>query len=170
MSITPRFINDLERHLVKECALYERYLKALDQQQDALTNFNTELMDAINAKRLRIVKDMKELGNKRLELLSDLPRGRDRRLTDLITDHIPGKNGAKLMKLALELREFVVTSQKLSAEFGMTNQFALNMVNGSLSLISHGTQNVTKRYGVQGAIKESYNPSRSRYDTVLREA
>ncbi len=170
MGNTSRLATALTRHLTKECALYERYLTALEQQREALTKFQTEKITALNNKRAKLIAEMKEYEKKRLELVSELPKGKDRRLVELVRDNFSGKEGQELTRLARTLRELVQASRTMSQEFGLVNQFALNMVNGSISLIWQGTQNVSRQYGRKGSMHESYNPTRSRQETVLREA
>lgn len=170
MGNTSRLAGALTRHLTKECALYEKYLIALEKQREALTKFETDKIDALNHKRAKLIQEMKEYEKKRLELVSELPKSKERRLVDLIREHFSGKEGIELQKLAHSLRELVQTSRAMSQEFGLANQFALNMVNGSISLIWQATQNVSRQYGRKGALSESYNPTRSRQETVLRQA
>ncbi len=168
--VDPKILKKLYRHLERECELYREYIDLLNAQREALTNFKVDKVDQFNKKRASAVASMEELQRQRREILSVFPGGEDSRLTTLIDRHFSLREKARFEPLVDDLKKLVEAARKLSSEFSTVTQFAMNMVNGSLSIFHRARQCVSKSYSPGGQVKESYAPQRSRHETVLKEA
>ena len=163
-------VNELERVLKRECAVYERYLQLLEEERAWVTKFNLEKINVLNSRRNDLVAEMKELEERRLALMSRFPEYENRKLSDLIKLHCHPADAKRLLPLAAALKELVRRVQRFGGEFNQVVNFSLNMVNSSISLIWSATQNVFECYTARGQRRELFHPAHSRLATVLRSA
>ncbi len=170
MSFDESFVRQLEKLLKRETALYIEYLDILNKERNQVTAFNANQIQQMAVRRKLLTEALKESHERRIELLSRLPDSAGKKLTDLIESQAPERFRASLLSSALKLRELVEESQRQGSSLQQVVQFALNTVNGSLSLFSQASQNVSRQYNTTGKISESYNPKSSRSDTVLKQA
>lgn len=159
----------LLRALEGEILLYESYLELLGRQRDSVTRFRLDQFEKRTAKVEQLCEQMGTYAEKRKVLMQEhAPEWRDAKLSAFLREVFP--KHAALHRSATRLKQLVEESRKEALEFSQVTQFALNMVNGGLSILWQATQNVTRRYGPQGELTESYAPTRSRKETTLKEA
>lgn len=161
---------DIEVILNTECQLYEQYLLLLEEERQSITCLNAEKIAAARYKRETVGQEMKAAQEERMSLMKGFPSSGGQRLSSLVIQHCHLDDSKRIILLIEKLRDLVKQSRTKGVEFGQVAQFALNMVNGSLSIIWTATQNVVRSYTRRGEINESYNPQHSRAQTVLTRA
>lgn len=169
MTASPAIARELERLLKAECAIYREYSELMTKERQAVISFKMAEVEAITARRVSLSTAMGEAHHQRLTLLKQLPEGDCEKLTTVIARQFSGADQKRLMSLAEELRSAIRASQANGLQFGQIVTYALNLVNGSISLLWSATQNVFKAYGKKGQIKESYHPS-DRSQGVIKRA
>jgi len=159
----------LKRLIEKELLIYDSYLEVLIRQRETVPQFNLELFEKNNKKLLHYSEQLEKAHNDRQKLLKSIPGGEGQRLSDFVEQHFVGREQSELMAMVKELRSKVETSQNESKEFQMISNFALNLVNGSISLLWQATQNVTRCYSPKGDVTESFAPTKNRDETTLKK-
>ena len=166
----PKLARSLEQMLEKECKLYLDYIELLDTERSWITKFNSDKLQAIRAKREVLFESMKEAHEARLAVMDKFPEGRTQKLRVIIRRYFTHDEAKRLLPVADKLRELILKTRKNGMEFNQVATYALNLVNGTLSILWSATQNVVKSYGPSGIIQESFNPSGSRSVGVLKQA
>ncbi|MDC0357662.1 flagellar export chaperone FlgN [Oligoflexia bacterium] len=170
MTIDSKLLRSLEAYIKEESKLYESYLLLLSRQGQHVTKFDLEKLTALNLKRKEHSQHMARAQEKRVRLMEQFPDSAGKRLSELITIHCEPVDQQRLLPRAESLKGLILKCRLKDLEFNQVVQFALNTVNGSLSLMFHATQNMTKSYNPTGAVQQSFSPKRSRSETVLKEA
>jgi hypothetical protein len=172
MQANPRVIAALQRNLERSCTLHERYLNLLTEERARLKTFAADDVERIRLKREELLAGIAELNAQRLEILSAVPDGTTRKLSELIdveTAFAPA-DAAVVRPLVLKLKKLASAVQEQSREFSQVVNFALNLVHGSLSILWSATQNVTRSYTAGGSLLENRTPTGTRLQTTLRQA
>lgn len=165
-----RVFNKLNAQLKREIKLFENYHKLLIQHGKTVTKFNLEKLQQLNLKRQEHSEALAKAQAERTELLDNLPNSRTKRLTEVIEAECEGEQRKELLSLAEHLKEVILKCRIKDLEFSQVASFALNTVNGSLSLMYQATQNMTRCYNPRGVEQQKYSPKRSRNETVIKQA
>lgn len=170
MQAKPGLVVALERNLERSCKVHERYLDLLERERTSLKTFSAEGVERFRSKREELLRTVEELNAQRGEILSALPEGATRKLSELLDTAFAPRDADRLRPLVTNLKALVGNVQARSREFSQVINFALNLVHGSLSILWSATQNVTRSYTPQGALQENRTPTSSRLQTTIREA
>jgi len=165
-----KFIQQLKALLERECALYRDFINLLGEQRRGITNFQADKIEILNLKRARLHRQMQTAHAERLILMQRFPDSAGKKLSTLIKSYCLKADQKVLLSLAQQLRELVLEAKSKGAESNGVVGFALNVVNGSLSLLWQATQHVSKSYSRSGRVQEAYVPRHSRGDNVLKQA
>jgi transposase len=160
MQANPRVIAALQRNLERSCTLHERYLNLLTEERARLKTFAADDVERIRLKREELLAGIAELNAQRLEILSAVPDGTTRKLSELIdveTAFAPA-DAAVVRPLVLKLKKLASAVQEQSREFSQ-------VVN-----LWSATQNVTRSYTAGGSLLENRTPTGTRLQTTLRQA
>ncbi len=166
----PRSTASLERIILKEIGLHERYVAVLKEERIHTAKINPEKISELTSLRELIVGEMKLCHHQRMEITAQFPNSRGQKLTALVERHASPEDQKRLLPLLKKLRAVVERSQKKTYDFGSVARFGLTMVEGLLSIIWSATQHVTKSYSRQGTIKEQTQPAGTRAGSVLKKA
>jgi len=161
-------IRDLERFIQEECRVHRRYLEVLRLEREQLSSFHSVEVSELSAERELLSSRMKELHDRRRDLMRLFPEGGSLRLREVLRLHCPEEQALRAQ--AEELSELALEVRSASAEFSHVLNFALSLVHGSISLVRSATQSVTRSYTPGGEVREAYAPFVSRMQGVLREA
>ena len=159
----------LKKLIEKELLIYDSYLEVLIRQRQTVSQFQLDKFEQNNKKLLHYSEQLEKAHLERQALQHSITEEKSKKLTEFIQETFQGREQAELMRMALLLKEKVETSQRESKEFQMISNFALNLVNGSISLLWQATQNVTRCYSPKGDVTESYSPNKSREETTLKK-
>jgi len=170
MKNNTRQFRSLEDHLQSECELYQDYLKLLQEQGRSVTKFNLEKLKALNLERAKYSRMMAKAQEKRVKLMEEFPESNGKKLSELIVKYCEGREEKILLNFADQLKALVLKCRIKDLEFNQVVNFALNTINGSLSLMCQASQNMTKSYSPHGVEQQCYSPKQSRTETVLKEA
>ena len=166
----PELVGSLQTLLNQEYQLHEKLLALIELEKAAVTRADVEKVSALNQEREKLSEAAIAAKDRRLEFMARQPAGQELRLTNWIEKHCHPADQKALLPLARKLKTIIGRSQQNGREFNQLLNFALNMVNGTLSILWSATQSIFRSYGQDGAIKESYHPSDSRASTVLKQA
>lgn len=162
--------NSLKGLLEKEIKIYQSHAAVLAEEGKMLTRFKAEKVSELTAKREQLYEEMREARQKRTEFVKSISGDEKTKLTIAIQQNFIGTDALQLLKLANTLRDEVTKTRRNGLEFNQVVNFAINLVQGTLSLFSAATQNVTRSYSPQGKIKESFHPTESRHAGVIKQA
>jgi|GEM_PF-2268278 len=181
---TTTIARELEKLLLEECMLYAKHSEVVNDEYQNVIKFNADQVQSDTGKREEMLSRLAELQKRRIVLMEQLhfgvttsgesaPRRRARgelpRLSDLVTKHLDANERAKIDPLILQLKSAVLDSRRSTLQFSQLTGFALNMVNGLLSTVWSAAENVVQSYGPRGRTKQSYNPTASRRQNVIKE-
>lgn len=169
MQRDPRVLRALESVLKQECKLYKQYSAILDEERVALVKMKSDRVLELSSRRAELAAMMEEAGAKRAELLRHFPEGDSIKLSEIIARHCDPDDAKRILPLARELKALAAATKKRAAEFKQITSFALDMVNGSLSIIWSARNGVSKLYTRSGAVEEKNLPP-ARAMTTLKEA
>ncbi|MBX7137153.1 MAG: flagellar protein FlgN [Oligoflexia bacterium] len=169
----PILTRELKKLLQDECALYQEYLKLLDQERQLIKNLrrneDTTQLGLLTAKRQIMTEEMQQSHVRRLDLLNELPEAQNYTLSQVISANFHPVELMELMPLVKKLRELMRASMQQGSEFNQVVNFASNFLNGMVSIISTASQSVVRCYNKLGGMREMYHPSTSRAERVLRK-
>lgn len=154
----------------KEIILHQDHHALLAEESKFITKFNTEKIELITSKRDELYDKMREARDLRLEAVKSLTGSDKVKFTDAVKQNFQGQEARDLLTLAGKLKDAVTNNRRHGFEFNQVVNFALNLVNGTLSLFMSGTKNVSRSYSNKGTIKESFHPTNSRKEGVIKEA
>ena len=160
----------LERMLLKEIGLYERYLKIIAIEKSFITRFNSEKLLQAVEEREGIVASLADCNNERMAILKEVTKSDRSKLTTVIATIFQGQEQKRLFALTGKLKSLVVTAQKHTREVGLITKFASNLTDGLISILWSATRHVTKSYTARGAVQENSTPSTNRQSSVLKKA
>lgn len=166
----PRIAAELRRQIERECATYKEYLAVLAEERRWFTKFNAEKINALQLKRQGLLEQMTKHNARRLAILQSIPNTADIRLSDVVNTMLHPADAKPLKPLVEELRKLISMVRDESSEFNQVTGFGLNIVNGLLSIFWSASQNIMKTYSPQGLPKESFNPTKSRLEGILKQA
>lgn len=168
--VSPPYIAQIEALLQRELLLQRRSLGLLTQERIAVRDFQSADVEYLASAREGLFDELTLLAEKRTKLLSEIPEGNSTRISELVKRHAAPKDAARIAVIIADIRAVISKIQRESTEQNQVLEFARGLVHGTLSIIWSATQNVTRAYTRLGAMKESYAPSSSRKQTVLKEA
>ena len=160
------FVNALSALLNEECALHERYLEVLSSEQDAVSGIRSEEVAALTLEREALVRAIQDINDRRIEFLRRFPESEGKKLSELLARHCHPEDLRQLNPLVKKLKLLLERSRRAGREMGQITDFALRMVNGTMSILWSATQNVTRSYTKSGVAKESYQSLKN--DTLKR--
>ena len=161
---------DIESTLKKEISVHERYITALREQRQFITKFQIKKLEELDAKRIAMIAEMQTLNEKRIALSKRFPEHQGKRLSTLVEVNLPKEDARRNTLLIDMLRDLLGRERALSVESNQVLKFAINLVHGSMSLLSQASQSIVRRYSRSGDLKESVTPNHSRKERVLKEA
>ena len=170
MTLPSHVSRKLARLLRAECDTYKQYLEVLPDQRKTVTAFKVDQLRELDKKRRELTRRIRAHHEERVELLSDESFEGETRLSTVVEKFGSEAEKAEFLPLIDELRRLVEAARHEATEFQGVQSFALNVVNGSLSILMRATKHVSKQYGKQGKINESYLPRMSRHEGVLKQA
>ncbi|MCB0328191.1 MAG: flagellar export chaperone FlgN [Bdellovibrionales bacterium] len=160
----------LSQIVEREIGAYREYLEILREQRKTIAKFDTEFLKRLDKRRRELTVKLKEFHEARVEMLKDPAFLGEMRLTTVLERFGSEEEKKTLLPKIEELRRLAELARKEASEAHAVQGFALNVVNGSLSLLMRATKHVSKQYGRQGKINESYLPRSDRHEGVLKEA
>lgn len=163
-------VKKLEQMLREECGVYEQYLKLLSLEQKSLTSLNTDELIDFTEKRAVLTDRLADIQRARSALLVDKDTGTLRPVREVIKARCASSEQRTLLSLANKLVDLIQKTQVRAKEMGQMLHFSLSMINGTISLIYSATQNVTKAYGQNGMVKNSYHPKSGKGAALTKEA
>jgi len=168
---TPYQLEQLVASIERECALHDRYLTLVAQEQRAMIGLVLDECQILGEKRNQICVDITRERDKRTQIMEAIA-GKDFpfKLSDFIRDKMPHSDHRRLFPLIEKLKSLVKKSQRTSQEFSLVLNYSLGLVTSNLSIIRSASQEVQKGYTVHGIIRESVHPVGSRASVTLREA
>ncbi|MCI5064377.1 flagellar protein FlgN [bacterium] len=165
-----RLLRKLHRSLKSECDAYRRYLLLLKKQRNSVTTFQKEELEKADQRCRELLKTLEQFHQERVALIDEIAPEGEKRLSHILANRGSQQDKRELLPLVEELRRLIEAVRKEAQESQSVQTFALNVVNGSLSILMRATKNVSKQYGRQGEINESFLPRSSRSEDVLKKA
>lgn len=166
----PVFLRGLLQILEGECALHERYLKLLEQEQRAVMAANMDAVNRYSAEREKLNIAIQTAQDKRLAFMAKYPQGNEIKLTEWIESHTHPADRAMLRPVVERLRELIKRGHSRTQDLSQLLSFSLGLLGGCISIIWSATRGVFRSYGSNGNVKESSHPIRSRKQITLRQA
>ncbi|NBW39566.1 hypothetical protein EBR25_01040 [bacterium] len=170
MSTNKPIFGNLESLLKREINTYERYLSVISEQRKCITRFHAERLQELDKKRKELIKIIEKFHEERVAFLAFPDFDGEQRLSVLIKQHGTPEEQKRLLPLTEKLREVIEIARNETGEFRGVQSFALNVVNGTLSMLMRATKSVSKQYGKEGKLNESYLPASSRKEGVIKQA
>ena len=149
----------LRQILTAECDVYQRYLNLLAEEGKAIARFKSDQVEALTESRQELFERMTELKNERMAFMKELAGSEKANLGKVIGEKFSGRDKRELEALRNKLKSLVDKTRNKGYEFNQVVNFALNFVNGTVSLLMSASQNIVKSYSRSGVLKESYNPA-----------
>ena len=163
-------IRKLEAALLEEIKLQVSYSMVVEEENSFITKFNTEKIQALSEKREAMYYSIAQAMEKRAALALEIPGATQSScLRDLLKAQAHPDDAARLNRHAEKLRVLVQSNHQRGREFGRLANFALTLVNGSLSILWSATQSITRAYGRNAVVKESFAP-KTRSQMTIKEA
>jgi len=156
--------------LQREIDTYQKYLNIIAQQRQCVTRFDAERLQELDKKRKELLKTLEKFHEERVAFLARPEFENEQRLSVLIDKFCSPEQQKVLLPLTYKLRNVIEEARSETGEFRGIQSFALNVVNGTLSMFMRATKSVSKQYGKQGKLNESYLPASSRKEGVLKQA
>lgn len=170
MSVDPKVVRILEEVLHEEIRLNTEYFEFLQIDRKRVSKFDTGGLEQCEAKRVELLRGLEAVESRRLDVTQEFPDGNTgARLSVLVESHCNPADRRRLGNLIVKLKKIVGEVREVSQELQRVSSFALRLVHGTLSILWSATQNVTRCYTAQGGIKDSYAPTYSRSQNVLKE-
>lgn len=170
MALPSEVSRKLPRLLRIEIGAYTEYLQILQEQRNSVKGFHADKLKTLTAKRNELTRKLRDLHEERLTLLKDPTFGGETKLTSIVERFGSDEERRTFLPQIENLRRLVEATRQEASECQGVQSFALNVVNGSLSILMRATKHVSKQYGRQGKINESYLPRSSRHEGVLKQA
>ncbi len=164
-----RWVREVERVLREEIQLQLEYASILEEENSVLSKFNAEKLEYLSAKRGEICERIMRFRDVRRDLVLEIRPDGDSTITKILNEEAHPTDRSRLVPLCEKLKILVNSNRARSSEYSCLANFALGVVNGTLSLIWSATQSVTRAYGRSGKINESYAP-KTREQLTLKEA
>ena len=163
-------IRKLEAALLEEIKLQVSYSMVVEEENSFITKFNTDKIKALSEKREGMYMAIAAAMEKRAALALEIPGAtKSSCLRDLLKAEAHPADADRLCRHAEKLRVLVSSNHQRGREFGRLANFALTLVNGSLSILWSATQSITRAYGRNGVVTEKMAP-KSRTQMTIKEA
>lgn len=162
-------VRDLIRIMRQEIELHRRHAQLLAVEEKAIVQFQITTVASQSAERAVIVSAMEELARERAEQMKRFPEWRGKRLSQLVQAHCHPNDILKLMPLIEEFRSVAQEAGRVTSDAGHFTQFALNLVNGSISIFRNASNNVLTSYTPSGKIREVLQPAHATEQGTLTE-
>ncbi len=170
MALNESITRNLTALLEKECRLYEKYLSIIELQRSSITEFDTETLLNLDVQRRSLTEQMEKMHEERLKLLEKVPGSEGKKLGEILEEQASPREAKFLNPLISRLKKLVNDTRQETVELQIVQNFALSVVNGSLSLFARASKHVSRQYGPGAKINESYVPRKSRKEGVIKEA
>lgn len=158
------FSKDLEQIVRLEINAHKELLTFLSKERDAVKAFKSEELERLVALREKVTEKTMELRDKRLAIVAKAGLNPETRLSQLITENGNSSEKKTLLPLVSELKRIVQQVRSETRAHNQVVKFSLDLVNGSLSILSSASRSVTKLYGQHGQLHEKshqVNPGQS---------
>ncbi|RMG42970.1 MAG: hypothetical protein D6719_04890 [Candidatus Dadabacteria bacterium] len=163
-------VRELRRVLKEEISLYSQYVALIRKERSLVRKFKHKEINASASERNALCDKMAELQKKRISLMKKFPDWQQhQRLSKLIALYCHPEDRAELLNLTEKLRNVATEMRVESLKTSQLVNFAMKMVSGTISILWSATQSVVRSYSRRGAVKESYHPTRSRLQNLLKE-
>lgn len=166
----PATVSQLQSVIERECRIQSDYIKAIAAEAKAMSPFDTDTVEKLNAERAELCEKMAELQDERRELVRQLTGGEDIRLSDAIERCCSLRQKQQLFPLVRRLKVLVHDARSCTKSFNEDTSFSLGIVNSIISIVSSSRHEVSRAYSGRGILKESYHPGGSRLSAVLKQA
>lgn len=160
----------LEKVLIEELKQYQALKILIQEEHQALISLKSQEVVRISEERKLITAKVSDLRDKRNQLLVNFGLDPIRRLSDNIRENCTALEQKNLIPQVNKLKTLVEETRLRSKELGQVAGFSLNMIDGSLSILSSGKNQASEVYGRQGVIEHSYRSISTRDGGALREA
>ncbi len=140
--------------LQEECAVHERYIAAVHQEQKQLVKFQVADIEKTTVLRTTLAQKIYDLHQKRVAYLGQLPESGSSKMSELLVKNCHPEEVRMLAPLIKKLRKLIIHSKRYSEEMNQNVDFSLKFIGGTLSLLWSATQNITKGYTRKGVVKE----------------
>jgi hypothetical protein len=162
-------VRELMQVLRQEIAIHRRHAEMLRVEEAAIVAFKVDTVNQSTVEREGVVGEMEFLAQKRNELTKQFPNFRGKKLSELIATNCHPNDSAKLLPLIEEFKKVATTVRGGANSTGQLAQFALNLVNGSISIFKGASQNIVKSYSARGALVETAQPAHASAQNSLRQ-
>ena len=149
----------LSQKLDRECGLYEKYIKVINEEQQTVTKISLEKMKSLTSQREELLAEMNECQSDRQQLIALLGENVQSKLSDAIKKHFSKDAAFLLLRKVEALKKLVKRSQRLSHELNQVVTFSQRLVNGCMAIFASAKHNVFRSYSPYGKIKEAYHPA-----------
>ena len=161
----------LKRILTAEIEAQKTYAELLETEADVLRKFDPQKVEELTAQREIVAERMRGLRDERMLLVKELTGDERTNLEKVISNKFSGRDKRELDNLRKRFKAIALKARKKGFEATGVVNFALNLVNGTMSLIYSATQNIVKSYSRHGAVKESTSPPAGlRHSGISKEA
>ena len=165
-----RLIRQIENALLEEIKLQVSYAQLIEEEKSYIIKFKPAQITELTEKRGILYRSIAAARDRRealtLELAGEKGGGT---LTALLKELAHPEDARRLTAHAEKLRALVQANQNRGREFGRLAHFALTLMGGTISILWSATQSITRGYGRNGVMKESYAP-KTRSQSTLKEA
>jgi len=162
--------NNLEKLLLQECSVYEKYLKLLKGERTAVVKMKVDAITNSSWERSELNDQLEELTKRRKEILSAFPEGDKVKISEIIARHGGKAEAQRLSPIVIKLRKLVEETRGEGQELTQVLSFSQRLVGGMISIFSSASQSVTKLYTRKGNVSENYQPSPDRAQNPLKQA
>ncbi len=152
----PEFVKALSLLLEEECAVHQHYLEVLGKEQIAVSNLKSEDVATLSTEREALYERMAQISQKRQQFLTKFPESENKKLSEILVKNCHIDDIKQLSPLVKKLKLLLDRSRRAGNEMGQITDFALRMVNGTMSILWSATQNITRSYTKGGVAKESF--------------
>lgn len=163
-----QLVRNVESALRTEMDLQIQYAALMEEEGKYISKFDAEKVTELSSKRAQVSQNIDAARMKREKLCEQFPDHTGKKLTELVSQHCHRDDAKRIKQLAEKFRILVQGNQRRGFEFGQVTQFVLNLISGSMSILWSATQSVTRSYGRNGVVRETYTP-KSKDHTTLEE-
>ena len=160
-NVTKNLIAQIEEILQREIKLHKDYQALVEQEREAMSKRDLEVVSQTTTKRGQLHYEFEELKKLRISTMKRFPGAEGMRLTTLIQERIKGPEQKRLTSLLNQLKECISSTQTSVKEFYHISRFSLGLVNSTMSIIWSANNGTTKTYSKQGKVSERYLPGKS---------
>jgi hypothetical protein len=165
-----RLVQQLTKLLDAEARLHSEHSEILAIERQAVTAQKALDVASCAAQREDLIEKLSAKAKERESLMKELGVPAGQKLTEWVQHNLSSVEAKPVLEAIKNLKTVVNASRREVTIFGHLTQFALNMVNGALSILWSANQNEVKSYSPQGKLQKSYQPATTRQAGVLKKA